>query len=533
MTLLETAVRDGHARGWSFTPLRGKVPTLQGWQSRPRESLAQALAWAAAGNVGLRCGAASGGLVVIDADPGADVSALGLPRTVTVLTGRPGGMHFYYKSDSAIRNSAGKLGECIDVRGEGGQVVFPGSVHPDTGVIYRWAPGRAPWEIGVADLPENIVAKLLSERTGATAADPIPAGRRNTELTSVAGRLRRAGLDGPALRAALDVENERCIPPLNAGELDTIAQSVSRYPAGAPAPAEVTSVAVHFNDALDLLLNAAETGRPVVRTLATGCELLDEAGGLACGEYLGLVGSPGVGKSIMADLLTLGALRADPDATALTIALETAVPVRMARVVAGAAVNFDNAGRVTRCVPLGALLRGELTDGARARTHDTARRLHDEVGSRWTFRMNLASGSAIADAVRTARPTVLVVDHVGLLELGDADATTGLDAALGQIVAALRENGTAAVLVHELNKHSLTNGTSIAAPRGSARFASLAGALLAVVRDEDDDGTDPLIVLRLLKCRHGRPGVEQSARLLGGLGHMQLLPGVRPIGKSG
>ncbi|MBK9120319.1 MAG: hypothetical protein IPM18_12070 [Phycisphaerales bacterium] len=72
-----------------------------------------------------------------------------------------------------------------------------------------------------------------------------------------------------------------------------------------------------FADVLGELLNAAEAGRPVVKTLATGCELLDESGGLACGEYLGLVGSPGVGKTLLADALTLGVLRADADATAV------------------------------------------------------------------------------------------------------------------------------------------------------------------------------------------------------------------------
>ena len=37
----------------------------------------------------------------------------------------------------AIRNSAGALGEGLDVRGEGGYVVAPQSVH-ESGNVYRW-----------------------------------------------------------------------------------------------------------------------------------------------------------------------------------------------------------------------------------------------------------------------------------------------------------------------------------------------------------------------------------------------------------
>ena len=32
-------VEYGYSLGWSFTPLAGKRPTLEGWQKRPREKL--------------------------------------------------------------------------------------------------------------------------------------------------------------------------------------------------------------------------------------------------------------------------------------------------------------------------------------------------------------------------------------------------------------------------------------------------------------------------------------------------------------
>ncbi len=161
-------IRRCHPLGWSFTPLSGKKPILTGWQERPRETLEEALEWAAKGNVGLRTGQFSG-IVAIDADPGADIADLGLPPTVTVNTGRPGGRHFYFRCTEPIGNSSGKLGEHIDVKADGGQVVFPGSVHPETARRYEWAEGREPWSIELAELPGGVL-----ERLRAPIAPPSP-----------------------------------------------------------------------------------------------------------------------------------------------------------------------------------------------------------------------------------------------------------------------------------------------------------------------------------------------------------------------
>ena len=152
-------IRYGYSLGWSFTPLNGKSPVLKGWQKRPRETLEEAIAWAAQGNIGLRTGRASG-VVAIDVDPGADIEPLNLSGTVTALTGRPGAFHLYYACDGPTSNSAGKLGQHIDVKADGGQVVFPGSVHPETNEVYSWAEGYEPWNVELAELPGHIVELL-------------------------------------------------------------------------------------------------------------------------------------------------------------------------------------------------------------------------------------------------------------------------------------------------------------------------------------------------------------------------------------
>jgi hypothetical protein len=62
-----------------------------------------------------------------------------LPATASVRTGRPGGEHRWYRLPDGIvvRNASGKtLGTGIDVRGDGGYVCAPPSVHY-TGVRYE------------------------------------------------------------------------------------------------------------------------------------------------------------------------------------------------------------------------------------------------------------------------------------------------------------------------------------------------------------------------------------------------------------
>ena len=60
-----------------------------------------------------------------------------LPATVECLTGG-GGRHLYFKHPGcAIRNSAGKLGSHLDIRGDGGYVIVPPSRH-ESGQSYEW-----------------------------------------------------------------------------------------------------------------------------------------------------------------------------------------------------------------------------------------------------------------------------------------------------------------------------------------------------------------------------------------------------------
>jgi hypothetical protein len=59
-----------------------------------------------------------------------------------------------------IRNSQGTLAPAIDVRGENGQALIPGSRHK-SGRFYEWLPGCAPSEIALAEAPDALVDLAL------------------------------------------------------------------------------------------------------------------------------------------------------------------------------------------------------------------------------------------------------------------------------------------------------------------------------------------------------------------------------------
>lgn len=198
-------------------------------------------------NVGVVTGESSG-LVVVDIDPrhgGEDaldnlfVKHGGFPETVEVMTGG-GGRHFYFKHPGKqIRNSAGKLGNGIDVRGDGGYVLAPPSEHISGGK-YEWEASSEPSHVQLADMPQWLIdllsapahesADIKVEHGAPGASSVIADGGRDNFLTACAGAMRRWGMTQQAILAALRVDNElRCQPPLDDGSLQRIAKSVMRY----------------------------------------------------------------------------------------------------------------------------------------------------------------------------------------------------------------------------------------------------------------------------------------------------------------
>lgn len=158
-------------RGWPVFPIRAgtKQPaTRHGFKDAVTDE-GQIRTWWPAGT-GSGIGMATGdgaGVWVLDVDPdkGGQVSLQALqdvhgalPLTLCVATGG-GGWHLYFRMpDLDIRNREG-FEPGLDVRGNGGYVVAPPSLHPDGGT-YAWVDESVP----MADAPDWLVEIVLPER---------------------------------------------------------------------------------------------------------------------------------------------------------------------------------------------------------------------------------------------------------------------------------------------------------------------------------------------------------------------------------
>jgi hypothetical protein len=195
-------------------------------------------------NVGIATGEASG-FVVIDIDPrnGGDTSLKALiaehgdlPETLETRTGGGGSHYFFAHPGGKIACSSSKVAPGVDVKGDGGYVVAPPSVH-ESGDKYEWMVAdveSAPlpqWLLALVQAPARDGASVDSAaQVGASGGDKIPERQRNSHLTSIAGSLRSRGCDEAVMLAALMEENRsRCEPVLGDSEVERIAKSVARY----------------------------------------------------------------------------------------------------------------------------------------------------------------------------------------------------------------------------------------------------------------------------------------------------------------
>ena len=254
-------------RGFPVFPVepRGKRPlTPHGFKDATANPVQLAEWWNRwpNANIGIPTGSASG-LLVLDIDPRSGgneslerlIEAHGpLPDTTTQTTGG-GGRHLIFKYVEGVRS--GVLADGIDVKAEGGYIVVAPSIH-QSGNRYRWdvttaqlantllsnVSAGAESLLSPANLPKSFLTLVKRADTtgGATvilSGDPIPEGRRNDWLTSMAGKMRHAGFMPEAIEAALIAENRnRCTPPLPEAEARGIANSVARYEPGARQPRE-------------------------------------------------------------------------------------------------------------------------------------------------------------------------------------------------------------------------------------------------------------------------------------------------------
>ena len=185
------------ARGWRVLPIKPgtKRPIPNRWQQLSTTNPDQIDRWwrdHPDAGVGIATGQ---GLCVIDIDDhdtdgwaawanlcdqhGQDP----VPDTVIACTGG-GGHHLLYHVPAGTKISNGaatRLPAGIDVRGDGGQIVAPPTIHT-SGAAYGWAEGHSPDETTVADMPQWLLDLLAGPTApgtprgapGATAAATTP-----------------------------------------------------------------------------------------------------------------------------------------------------------------------------------------------------------------------------------------------------------------------------------------------------------------------------------------------------------------------
>jgi hypothetical protein len=237
-------------RGWAVVPAgeRAKQPIVP-WQAFQHRmpSQAEVTAWFERwpkANLAVITGAISG-IVVVDIDPKNDgdrslatleVRHGPLPATMESITGG-GGRHVYFAHPGReVRNRVG-LAPGIDLRGDGGCIIVPPSVHP-SGKRYRWKSGHAPGQVDLAALPVWLEQSRFSSdgpRGHSTAYwrdlvhEGVKEGQRNSTIASFAGHLLWHGVDPDVvLELMLAWNRVRSRPPLDDGEVIRTVQSIER-----------------------------------------------------------------------------------------------------------------------------------------------------------------------------------------------------------------------------------------------------------------------------------------------------------------
>jgi hypothetical protein len=186
-------------------------------------------------------GIATGRVVVLDIDPRHDGDKTladleqkhgAITTTWRVATGG-GGVHLYFNPDREVRSNAGALGPGLDVRGTGGYVIAPPSVHV-SGNPYTWE--RAPEQTAMAPLPAWLLASSRAIVKAATpaaswralVAGGVGEGHRNDAVTRLAGHLLRREVDPLVTFEFLLTWNAaRCRPPLDETEVAGIVARIA------------------------------------------------------------------------------------------------------------------------------------------------------------------------------------------------------------------------------------------------------------------------------------------------------------------
>jgi hypothetical protein len=408
------------------------------------------------------------GVVAIDVDGVegraslADLERQGLtlPATLTVTTGRTdGGEHRYYLPPAGVdvrNDQSGKIGPHIDVRGTGGFVVFPPSMHA-SGKQYRSIDPSVP----VAVLPGWVVDRLTARRpmTAATAhvgQQVFEHPHRTPHLTKEIGAMIRRGWPVEIIeQTAIKINEAQNSPPLvEAKVIKTVRDMTRQYKDQGVERSRADS--------------APEELRPDLICLAT---VAPRAVDWLWEPY------------IPARMLTM--ISGDPGAGKSYLALAVGADLTLGRLLHGSACAPSNVLYLTAENPMAEVVRPrfDLLGGDPARLFLLKGTLWAEDGEEQRGAITLADVQILDKAISETHARLVIVDPIqSYLGAGvDLHRSNETRPVLDGLAKLAEKHGCAILLLRHLSKQSggkaIHRGLGSIDLSGAVRSEMLAGSL--------------------------------------------------------
>lgn len=449
-------------RGFSVIPLlpKSKKPAIVSWREFQKRLPTEEVltSWFGNGsrnNIGIVTGAISG-LAVLDADSAEAVEwcETNLLQTPIVKTAR--GRHYYFKYRPGIRNSVNINGLKLDLRGDGGYVVAPPSVH-ESGIDYEWIEGQGLDDLPLADLPEILLAKtgLYKSPVRTLLTQGTVKGQRNDSLARIAGALFAKGLDYDEAISLCLAWNQRNAPLLPEREIKNTVESIFKTHLmnhGSETEFECTQEKKWTQDVKQPSMAPISLKELFAKPETPVNWLVD--GIFPVGGLSGVVGKPKTGKS--------------------TLARQQAVAI---------AGGDDFLGRRTH--------QGPVIYYALEEKESEVKKHFTDMGAKGDEPIYCYSGGATKDsikqigaAIREIRPVLIIVDPLfRLVRVKDGNDYAQMTQAIEPILRMARDTGAHVQFLHHAPKAAREEAGD--AVLGSTAIFASVDTLLLIKRHED------------------------------------------------
>ena len=224
--------------GWSILPVKPeeKRPYMTNWlqYTHSRATKDMASSWfknLSGAGVGVVTGKISN-IVVLDIENYCKIPIEELlkkyPTQMYSRTGS-GGYHLFYQYPTGVSKVSNRVGifDGADLRGDGGFIVLPPTIHPSGG-RYEWIKRGIPGAFPLALLDIESKPAIQNEGWITEALRGTSEGGRNDTCARLAGYFFKKGLNSDIVEALLLEWNERNDPPLPIHEVRTTIKSIER-----------------------------------------------------------------------------------------------------------------------------------------------------------------------------------------------------------------------------------------------------------------------------------------------------------------